>query len=318
MKKLLSIVIFTLLAFTTQAQDNEAVAYLDAFSNEFFKIQEMQVDFTSYLVHGRGAVVNTKRVELKEAVIAAVAKVEAIPPYANDKGLKKSALETFKSIEELTNKDYTAIVQQKAGCSECFAAMKIEFEVTEKASEEVNKALSKMHKSFDAFAKEHEIKIIDGENELAKILAKINRINDYLQQIDLAIAQCGFASDDAVKAFNTQDIKNADAAVKKMKKETTEAQKRFKSVAAIPDDAICIVKARLVMDFYQKMADEIYPDMLKAFDKKGNITESGAKVFNKNIEKINNQLPNKRAAYDQARVELMQKSVPPPVKSFKG
>ena len=320
MKKSLFVALCLSFALLSQAQGEKhpAVIYLDAFSEEFFKIQELQIDYTSHLIHGRGAVITQKRDELKQAAIAAVAKVEAIPAYENDKGLKKAAIETFKSIESMTNKDYAAIVQQKAGCTECFAAMEIEFEVTEQAAEEAHKALIKMHKKIDLFAKEHEIQLIDGESELAKTMAKINRINGYLEQIDLSISQASFASDEVVKAFNTQNIKIAEAAVKKMNKEMNEAQKRFKAVSSIPDDAVCIVKARLVMDFYQKMTDEMYPDMLKAFDKKGNITEAGVKIFNKNIEKINNQLPNKQAAYNQTKIELMQKSVPPPTKSFKG
>ncbi len=315
MKHLFFLTSFILSSFLLLAQEpNENVKYLDAFNNEFTKIQEVQLDYTSYLVHGRGEVADQKRQVLRQAVTEAVSKVEAIPANANDKGLKKAALESFKAIEEMTNKDYDAIIRQKAGCENCFAAVKIEYEVTEAAAAEANKALSKMHKKIGTFAKENNITFIDGDDELNRTLSKIYRINDYLQLIDLSVLQAHYASEEVVKAFNTQDIKTAEAAVKKMKKEMGEAQKRFASVNKIPEDAVCLVKAKILMDFYQKMTDEMYPDMLKAFEKKGNVSEKGANIFNKNIEKISAQLPAKNEAYTAAKAELLQKAVPPPAK----
>lgn len=319
MKKSLLILSLALSPLLAKAQpQSEAGNFLESLNNEFRVLQEMQVDYLSHMVHGRGTTLEGKREELQAAVSSAVKNVGALNAPANDKGLKKAALETFKGMDEMTRKDHSETVLKKAGCSNCFAAVEVEYKEMKATSDEVNKSFSKMQKKIEEFAKENDIQLIDSENEFDVILGKVNRINDYLQELDICVQQAFYASEDVVKSFNEKNQKVAAAAVKKMGKEMNEAMKRFKGLSAIPEDAICIKKAQLLLDFYQKMADEIYPDMLGAFDKKGEITQAGANIFNKNIEKIGKQLPPKSDAYQQSKAELLLKNVPKPTKAYKG
>jgi hypothetical protein len=316
MKKLLLPFAFFLLPFFAKAQ-TDAFQFLESLNKEFSYLQELQVDYISNLVH-RGTDMKDKNTELQSAVASAIKAIEALPTPANDKGLKKSSLETFKGMDDMTQKNHNEAVLKKAGCTDCFAAAEVEYNEMKAASDEVSKSFSKMQKKIEVFAKENEIKLVDSKNEFDIIISKVNRINDYLQLIDLCVMQAYYAGEDVVKKFNEKNQKAAASAIKKLEKELGEAGKRLKGISGIQEDAICIKKAELLLAFYKQMAEEIYPDMLSAFDKKGEFTKAGANIFNKNIDKINRQLPPKRAAYDQSKAELLMKNVPKPSKTFKG
>ncbi len=316
MKKLLLPFTFFLLPFFAKAQ-TDAFQFLESLNKEFSYLQELQVDYISNLVH-RGTDLKEKNAELQSAVASAIKTIEALPTPTNDKGLKKSSLETFKGMDDMTQKNHNEAVLKKAGCTGCFAAAEVEYNEMKAASDEVSKSFSKMQKKIEVFAKENEIKLVDSKNEFDIIIGKVNRINDYLQLIDLCVMQAYYAGEDVVKKFNEKNQKAAATAIKKLEKELGEAGKRLKGISGIQEDAICLKKAELLLAFYKQMAEEIYPDMLSAFDKKGEFTEAGANIFNKNIDKINRQLPPKRAAYDQSKAELLMKNVPKPSKTFKG
>lgn len=58
--------------------------------------------------------------------------------------------------------------------------------------------------------------------------------------------------------------------------------------------------------------------MLSAYDKKGVLNAAGANTYNKNIDKINRQLPSKKGAYDQSKADLLMRNVPKPAKEYRG
>ena len=164
----------------------------------------------------------------------------------------------------MTKKNYDEIVLKKAGCTECFAAVEVEYQEMKASSEEVSKTFSKLHKRIETFAKDNNIKLVDSKDEFDIIIEKVNRINDYLQIIDLCISQAHYASEDVIKKFNEKNHKGAIDAVKTMKKEMKESMKRFSSIKQIKEDVYCLKKAEVLLTYYQQIADEIYPDMLNA------------------------------------------------------
>jgi hypothetical protein len=319
MKKSLLILTVLCTAFNIFAQQKHpAVIYMEQFGKEFDYLQELQIDYLSNLVHGTEGKAEQKRAEAKAGVEKALERIAGISEFENDKGLKEAALNAFEAMKEMAEVDYNTLIEKKAGCTNCFEAMEAEYEISNKEAEKVNKALEKWNKKIDDFAKEHEITLIEKENEFDKIIAKVNRINDYLKQIDLCVAEANFANEAVFKAFSAQDIKAAKKEVNQFKKAVSSAQKRLKSIERIPEDAVTGVKAKLLLDYYEKMGKDMYPDMLKAFDKKGRVSEKGAKTFNKNIDEINKQLPKRQNAYLERAQEVLKNNVPKPEKTYQG
>ncbi len=313
----IAIIVLFLFPFNVFAQDI-AFEFLKTLNKEFTFLQSLQVDYLGNMVHRHGDALEEKNIELQNAVKSAVSKIEALETLPNDNGLKKAALETFLDMDNMTKSDFKEIIMKKVGCIDCFAAEEYKFQLVNEESEKVNRSFSKLQKRIENFAKENNIQLLDSKNEFEIIIAKVNRINDYLQLIDLSLAQAHYASETVIKNFNSENFKAAQESIKTMKKEMKEAFKRFKKIEPINEDAFCLKKADILLSFYQKMADEVFPEMLGAFNKKGEIDNNGIKIFNKNIETINRQLPQKKEAYQQMKSELLMKNVPKPAKEFKG
>lgn len=319
MKKSLLMVLLIISSIQLYAQEKHpSVVYMEQFSKEYDYLQQLHVDYLSNLVHGKERDALEKEEESKDAVDKAVKRVEEIKAFDNDKGLKDAALNAFKVMKDMENLDLDALVEKKAGCTECFEAVEVRYELSEKESDKVNKALEKWNEKTEAFAKEHDITLVENDNAFNKIIGKVNRLNNYLQDIELCVAEANYANNAVFEAFSAQDIKAAKKEVTRFKKAVKNAQKRLETVKAIPEDNQTIVKARILLSYFDKMGKDMYPDMLKAFDKKGRVTQKGAKVFNKNIDKINAQLPKRQNAYIQKAQEVLQRNIPKPEKTFKG
>lgn len=313
-KKLLYLtLIFT--PFISKAQT--AFEFLEKLNNEFRQLQHLQIDYISNMVHQSGVDLEIKKLELQTAASSAIQNISSLPLPPNDKGLQKSALETFKGMSEMTKKNYKEIILKKAGCNDCFAADELEYKEMKNASDEVSKSFGNMQKRIVEFANDNNIKLVDTKDEFDLIIAKVNRINDYIQLLNLCAAQPQYASDEVIRLFNEQKIDEASAAIKFLKKEVKNAQKRLKTVSAIKEDAICIKKVEILLSFYQNMADEVYSQMLSSFDKKGEIKQSALNSYNNNIDKINLQLSQKISDFEQAKTSLLQRNIPKPVKEKK-
>jgi predicted metal-dependent hydrolase len=316
MTKFYFLSVFFLLPFVLNAQS--AIEFLETLNNEFRVLQYLQIDYLSNIVHRNGDDLQTKSLELKSAASAAIEKIAALPAPPNDNGLQKTALETFKGMGRMTEKNNKEQILKKAGCSECFALDELEYKEMKAASDEVGKTFSLLKKSIEEFAQKNNIKLVDNQDEFDLIISKVNRINDYLQLLNLCAAQPHYSSDNVVKLLNEIKINEAENAFKFFKKELRAAQKRHKSIGPIREDVVCLKKVEILLGFYQKMADEIFPQMLSAFDKKGEIIESSLNNYNNCIDKINLQLPLKVSDYEQAKTAVLQRNVPKPEKEIKG
>jgi predicted metal-dependent hydrolase len=308
--------IFFCFPFLLKAQT--AIEFLETLNNEFSVLQHLQIDYLSNMVHRNGDDLASKSLELKTAASAAIEKIAAMPAPPNDNGLQKTALETFKGMGRMTENNNKDQILKKAGCSDCFELDELEYKEMKAASDEVSKTFSLLKKRIEEFAGSNNIKLVDNKDEFDLIISKVNRINDYLQLLNLCAAQPQYSSDNVVKLLNEKKIKEAENALKFFKKELKEAQKRHKSIGPIREDAICLKKVEILLGFYQKMADEIFPQMLSAFDKKGEIIQSSLNTYNNCIDKINLQLPQKISDYEQAKTALLQRNVPKPEKEIKG
>jgi len=314
MKKLLTVSFVALSAcYSLKAQTfTDAVEYLNFFNQEFHSLQQFQMDYMSAAIHLEGEEVEEARAKLKTAVDNAQAKFNAVTPFAKDNGLRQNAIKTINEVKALSDSDYKEAVQKKVKCADCFEAELYENELIKKDGKELDKAFSKMSKSIDEFAKTNEIKMLSGKDENDLIIEKFNKVSDYLRDLNLVVLQLQYANDKIINALNANDINTASKEVKKLQTAYNEAKSRFGTIKRITEDATCINKVSGLLNHYEQCVNKYYPQMLSAFDKKGQIINEKVDLFNKNIEKVNNVSALKLNEYQQARVELLQRHTPRP------
>jgi lysophospholipase L1-like esterase len=314
MKKLFTVSFVALSAFySLKAQTfTDAVDYLNYFNQEFAGLQQFQMDYMSAAIHLEGEEVDEARNKLKTAVDNAQAKFNAVAPFAKDNGLRQNAIKTINEVKALSDADYSEAVKKKVKCTDCFEAELYENELIKKDGKELDKAFNKMSKSIDEFAKANEIKMLSGKDEGDIAIEKFNKVSDYLRELNLVVLQLQYANDKIINALNANDISTAEKEVKKLRTAYNEAKSRFSTVKRITEDANCINKVSGLLNHYEQCVEKFYPQMLSAFDKKGQIINEKVDLFNKNIDKVNNVSAVKLNEYQQARIELLQRHTPRP------
>lgn len=314
MRLLLSLSLFSFLSisFTNAQGFGSAVEYIEYFNKEFTLMQEMQIEYSSVLAHTGTAAAEAKRQSLLASSQKIHDRFSNLKAFENDKGIKANAVKVLDIMLMLGNKNYTSSAQEKAACLDCFAAVLVETELVDKDVDKMGKSMSDMVKSIAEFAKANEIQMTDDGDSHETLLGKINRINNYLQELNLATLEVQYADAAIVKALNEKNPSKAKDEVKNMVKASNNASKRLKKVERIKEDATAFGQAERLVDFYKDASKKLYPDMVSAFDKKGNVINEKVDLYNKSIQKLTNSVGTLTAKYENAKLNLQQRHIPKP------
>ena len=310
--------LFTLLvacSFSSFAQAqsfSSPLEYIEYFNQEFRHMQELQIEYSSFLVHTRSDVAEAKRQALLASTQKTHNRFAHLKAYENDKGIKENATKALDQMLEIGNKDYAKLSFDKAGCIDCFASVLAETELTDKDTDKLGKTMKAMIKSIEDFAKANNIRMEDANANHESLLGKINRINGYIRELDLATLEVQYADEAIVKALNDKNPSKAKEEIKNMVKAATNANKRLKKVERIKEDATAFGQAERLVAFFKDAAKELYPDMVSAFDKKGNILNDKVKLYNKTIEKLSRGGNNANVKYQTAKANLQLRHIPKP------
>jgi hypothetical protein len=309
---LLSLSSFFSISFTNAQGFDSPLAYIEYFNQEFALMQEMQIEYSSVLAHTGTEAAETKRVSLLASSQKIHDRFSNLKAFDDDKNIKSNAVKVLDIMLMLGNKNYTASAQEKANCLDCFEAVLIETELVDKDVEKLGKSMSTMVKSIEEFAKANDIQMTDDGDSHETLLGKINRINNYLQELNLATLEVQYADAAIVKALNEKNPSKAKEEVKNMVKAANNASKRLKKVERIKEDATAFGQAERLVDFYKDASKKLYPDMVSAFDKKGNVLNEKVDLYNKSIQKLTNSVGTLTQKYENAKLNLQQRHIPKP------
>lgn len=312
-KSLVPTTIALFAGFSLSAQTfNTPVEYIQFFNEEFVNMQQLQVEYASLLIHEDEALAEETRLKLQQSVDAALNKFGGVTPHPDDKGLKQSAVDVLKTLERISDNNHKEAIAAKVGCTDCFEAIEMEYQLGEKDGAEVHKSMENMRAQIAKFAKDHNITLKEGNNSYNSVIERINRVTSYSQAVNLGVLQVQYADDLVISAINEKRLDDAKTAVKALAQATNEATARLKKIQPIAEDKTCITQAENYILFYQKAAKEHYPDMLSAFDKNGEVINEKVDVYNKNIDLINTQGNGALDRYLQAKDALLKRAIPKP------
>lgn len=303
--------LFVAASFTAQAQENP-VAYIELFNQEFAQLQDLQIEYSSFVAHLGSEVAEQKRLALLERVKTTHDRFQNLEAYPKDQGMKSNTLKVLDIMLKMGNTDYLAEAEAKTGCSDCFEAILLQNQLIDKEAENLSKAMLDIQKSVTAFAKKQEVELLDDGDDHETLLGKIGRINNYLQEINLATLEVQYADAAIIAALNNKDLDQAKKNVKDLSKAASNASRRLKQLDRIKEDATAIYQAERLVDYYAKAAKDLYPDMLSAFDRKGNVINDKVDLYNKTIATLNNNIQTITSKYMDAKLQLQQRHIPKP------
>jgi hypothetical protein len=308
----LSLLSFFSISFTNAQNFGSPVEYIEYFNKEFSLMQEMQIEYSSILAHTGTEAAEVKRVSLLASSKKIHDRFANLKAFDNDKGIKSNAVKVLDIMLMLGNNNYTTAAQEKANCLDCFEAVLVETELIDKDVEKLSKSMNTVVKSIEEFAKANEIKMTDDGDSHETLLGKINRINNYLQELNLATLEVQYADAAIVNALNEKNPSKAKEEVKNMVKAANNASKRLKKIERIKEDATTIGQAQKLVDFYKEASKKLYPDMVSAFDKKGNVINEKVDLYNKSIQQLTKSVGSFTMKYETAKLNLQQRHIPKP------
>ena len=302
-----------LLCSFAQAQSgNDAVDYLNFFNQEFAQLQDIQIEYSSVLAHLGSEIAEQKRQALLARAQSTHDRFKNLQPHPKDKGIRNNALKVLDVMLKMGQTDYLAQAETKTGCSDCFPTILLQTELIDKEAENLSKAMGQTQKSIEQFAKDLDIELLDGDESPETLLGKIGRINGYLQEINLATLEVQYADAAIVAALNEKDIESAKKQVKALAKATSNANRRLKQLERIKEDATVIYQAERLVTFYEKATKDLYPKMLSAFDKKGNVINEKVDLYNNSIATLSRNIQEITNKYMNAKLQLQQRHIPKP------
>lgn len=296
---------------------DKPVDYINFFSQEFEVMYDLQLEYSTFLVHTSDEQSSIKGKELNSATQKIHDKFQGVTAYQDDRDIKANAVAVLDRMLEISNTDYFDKAAEKAGCVDCFAAILERTKMADKDNKVLAKSMDKLIKSIDDFAADHDIRMEEGDKERETLLGKINRINDYITELDLAVLEVQYASTAIIDALNEEKIDEAKQLVKELSKATANASKRLKKIEKIKEDATALGQAERLVDFHKDGIKNIYGNMVGAFDKKGQIINSKVDAYNKASNKLNQGVNTWNNKYQAAKFSLQQRHIPKPKQQYK-
>lgn len=295
----------------SQAQTLETpFEYVNFFDKEFIQLQDLQIKYSSLHAY-KG---ESEAEQMRPAIVAQtermLQRLQGVTPHPDDPGAQASALKTAGLLLAKGKKNYRAAGVQRAGCDDCFAALLEQVALIRKDEQAISEAMTTTIQHLEAFAADHNIRVTTENNERTLVLRRINRLNNYLQEVNLAVSEVQYANNAVTKVLNKRQKEQGQLAAKALVEASANAVQRLSALARIQDDAPFFAATRRLIDAYRKAGQYLYPSMFDAFEDDGSIPNDKVDSYNNSIEALNKNITALHQDLSNAQQVLEQQHVP--------
>jgi len=151
----------TVLLKSTNAQSfSDAVSYMNYIGNEYQKITNDVMSYTSAVAHGKSArKQEKKRKELLQTALNTKNKIEKMPDFQGDHSLRDTAVSFLKLNYNVLNNDYAKIVDLEEIAEQSYDLMEAYLMALEIANEKLDNAFQIVIYQRNKFAEKNNINI---------------------------------------------------------------------------------------------------------------------------------------------------------------
>jgi hypothetical protein len=174
----LTLSLFFILAsnLLTAQSFNNASEYLDFVAEEQQAITKNMWKYTKAVAHSNSdRSIEGKRKNLLKTVDRAILKIEKAEGFDGDV-YKNQVLKQMRLNKNLLNHDYAEIVDMKAVAEQSYDAMEAYIIAQEMADKKMEESQKEYETNFYAYAKKHDIQIIESENDLGRKMKVSNEV----------------------------------------------------------------------------------------------------------------------------------------------
>jgi hypothetical protein len=252
-----TLLFFILISVSSWAQSN-AGEYLNVIGQQYQKISQDMMSYTSAVNHGKSArKVEKRRTELMQTVKEAETTVRKMKPFDGKSTLRDSIVAYFRMSGIVLNKDYAKILDMEEIAEQSYDAMEAYLLAKERAEAKLDTAGNHASAQYKGFAAENNIKLISNEDDLSKKLEKTGKISQYANTVYLLFFKSYKNEAYMMDALNRNDITALEQARNALSVSAAEDLTKSGKVGSFSGDLSLKNSLQQILNFYKSEATDI-------------------------------------------------------------
>lgn len=306
--------LFGLGSFSAKAQqkiDNAAV-YFDFFNQEHSGLAQKNMEYLQYAVHSDDLqVIAQKRLALLEQVQQSQSKLDQLPDFESDAGLKSTMVEVLKTYEELFDVGFEEVEALKLNAQDGFLQMEKYLAAQTAAERKMAGASAKLLEAQQQFALANNI-LLQMEPGSVTEAQQLNALNEYQRNIFLRSFRVGKLNARFLLEMEKENPGNIEELRQQLLKAATEEIAELKKIGEYNGDAAYRDAAVEQLEVLQALARDDYPALVRVKTKGDQLTQEDVTAYNTAISKVNTELNPASEKINTALQNLLRNNVPKP------
>jgi len=306
MKKIILVLFISGFIFSNSVFSQEfdsASAYLDFVSDEQQEITKNMWKYNKAMAHDKSdRNVERKRKNLIKSVEQSIEKIEDAGTFDGEE-YKKEVLHNLVLYKNLLRQDYEKIIDMKAVAEKSYDMMEAYINTQEMTSKKMTEAQQLYEENFNAYAKKHNINIVDNETDLGRKMKISGEVFDYYNEIYLMFFKVNFNEVYLLEAVEANNVSAIQQSANALKQSAEDGLAELEKASPYKKDNSLIEQTQKAFEFYLEEVDQKIPKITsflilnEDFNKikkaiedtpKRKRTKEQIDAYNKKVEEVNN------------------------------
>lgn len=294
-----------------QTIDNP-IAYFDFFNQEHSALAQKNMEYLQYAVHSDDLqVIAEKRLGLLQQVQQSQLKMEQLPDFASDAGLKATMVEVLATYEQLFEVSFEEVEFLKLNAQEGFTQMEKYLAAQTDAEKEMAVASAKLLAAQQQFAEANNI-ILQMEPGAATTSEQLNTLNAYQRDIFLRSFRVSKLNAKFLLSMEEEEASNSESLRQQLLNAAAEEIPQIKKMDGYNGNTEYRDAVVEQLEVLQRLANEDYPALVRVKTQGDQLTAEDVAAYNTAISKVNTQLNPSVEKVNNALQNLLRNNVPKP------
>ena len=266
MNTITRVFIAILLCFTTHnsiAQKFDSPSdYLSFVGDELEVITKNNWKYTKAVAHSKSDKnISNKRKVLVKSVERAIAKITKAKGYDGNE-YKNQVLTHLAFNKSILNNDYAEILDMKAIAEQSYDLMEAYILAQEMADKKMEQAQAEYENNFYAFAKKHDINIIESDSDLSKKMTISGEVFSHYNELYLIFFKVYINEIYLMEALEKNDINAIQQNTNALSQSAKEGLTTLENSTLYKNDASIVKSTKAIFEFFIDEADNKMPQQL--------------------------------------------------------
>ncbi|WP_121665360.1 LIC11966 family surface protein [Mesonia aquimarina] len=240
---------------------SSASAYLDFVSGEQQEITQNMWKYNKAMAHDKSdRNVERKRKNLIKSVEKSIEKIEDAGTFEGEE-YKKEVLHNLILYKNLLRQDYEKIIDMKAVAEKSYDMMEAYINTQEMTSQKMTEAQQLYEQNFKAYAKKHNINIVDNETDLGRKMKISGEVFDYYNEVYLIFFKVNFNESYLMDAIEQNNVSAIQQSANALKQSAENGLLELEKIEAYKKDRSLIKSTRKAFEFYIDEVENKIPEI---------------------------------------------------------